>query len=152
MIKGYYDSPIGRLEIIEDNGKIVSLCKFNGDKVVGQLSELIQSCVEQLEQYFDKTRTSFDLPLEMRGTEFQKKVWQELLNIPYGTTISYVDLADKIGNKNACRAVGGANHKNPLMILVPCHRVIGKNGDLVGFGGGIEIKRQLLILEGSVES
>lgn len=152
MIKGYYDSPIGRLEIIEDNGKIVSLCKFNDDKAVGQLSELIQSCVEQLEQYFDKTRTSFDLPLEMRGTEFQKKVWQELLNIPYGKTISYADLADKIGNKNACRAVGGANHKNPLMILVPCHRVIGKNGDLVGFGGGLEMKRQLLMLDGSVES
>lgn len=98
-------------------------------------------------EYFNGQRKSFDLPLNPKGTEFQKKVWNALLNIPYGSTCSYKDIAVNIGNEKACRAVGGANNKNPIFIIIPCHRVIGKNGSLVGYGGGLDIKLKLLELE-----
>ena len=97
--------------------------------------------------YFSKKRKSFDIPIKLEGTEFQKRVWDALIQIPYGKTCTYKDIAEKIGNPKACRAVGGANNKNPIMIIVPCHRVIGKNGDLVGYAGGIEVKQKLLDLE-----
>lgn len=101
----------------------------------------------QLGEYFAGKRHSFDLPLDMRGTEFQRKVWKALLEIPYGTAVSYKSIAERIGQPKAVRAVGGANNKNPLPIVVPCHRVIGSGGALVGYGGGLSIKESLLSLE-----
>ena len=105
----------------------------------------------QLEEYFDKKRKTFDVPLEIFGTQFQKKVWRELLKINYGTTISYKKLALRVGDINTIRAVGKANGSNPLPIIIPCHRVIGANGNLVGYGGGIDVKHKLLTLEGSLQ-
>jgi methylated-DNA-[protein]-cysteine S-methyltransferase len=103
--------------------------------------------VSQLEQYFEGKRRGFDLPLAPEGTAFQQRVWRSLLDIPYGETISYGELAARIGNKAASRAVGLANGSNPLPIVIPCHRVIGSNGKLTGYGGGLPIKHQLLALE-----
>jgi methylated-DNA-[protein]-cysteine S-methyltransferase len=102
---------------------------------------------EQLNEYFHGNRNGFDLPLLMRGTDFQKQVWAELLNIPYGTTISYGELASRIGNAKGSRAVGLANGRNPISVIVPCHRVIGSNGSLTGYGGGLANKLTLLRLE-----
>ncbi len=104
--------------------------------------------VAQLKEYFAGQRTRFDLPLDLRGTPFQRSVWKALLEIPYGETASYGDIAGRIGNPKACRAVGGANGANPVAVIVPCHRVIGSNGKLTGFGAGLPIKRRLLDLEG----
>lgn len=101
----------------------------------------------ELEGYFDGKRTVFETPLRLSGTAFQKSVWKELTAIPYGTTISYRELALRVGNPRAVRAVGGANGRNPVSIIVPCHRVVGADGDLVGYGGGIECKRLLLAHE-----
>ena len=101
----------------------------------------------QMEAYFAGELTEFDLPLNMTGTEFQKTVWRELLNIPFGVTISYGELAERVGNPSASRAVGAANGRNPISIIVPCHRVIGSNGKLTGYGGGIERKEWLLAHE-----
>jgi methylated-DNA-[protein]-cysteine S-methyltransferase len=104
----------------------------------------------QLEEYFAGRRRGFDLPLDLRGTGFQKRCWQELLKIPYGETRSYADIARAIGNPLAVRAVGLANGQNPIAIIVPCHRVIGSDGSLTGYGGGLETKRWLLELEGAL--
>ena len=104
--------------------------------------------IRQLQAYFAGELENFDLPLGPQGTPFQQKVWNELCRIPYGQTISYGELAKRIGNPNASRAVGLANGSNPIPILIPCHRVIGSSGKLVGYGGGLELKRRLLELEG----
>lgn len=101
----------------------------------------------QLQDYFSSQRSQFDLPLDLRGTEFQQKVWAELQKIPHGQTITYKELAIRVGGSNYTRAVGGANNKNPVSVIVPCHRVVGSNGKLVGYAGGIEMKSQLLQLE-----
>ena len=103
----------------------------------------------QLREYFNRQRKEFKLPLELLGTEFQKKVWDELKKIPYGETISYGELANRLGDKNLMRAVAAANGANPLPIIIPCHRVIGANGSLTGYGGGLDVKQKLLELEGS---
>jgi methylated-DNA-[protein]-cysteine S-methyltransferase len=103
----------------------------------------------QLKEYFGRQRKKFDLPLEIFGTEFQKKVWNELRKIPYGETISYGELANRMGDKNLMRAVAAANGANPISIIIPCHRVIGTNGSLTGYGGGLDVKQKLLELEGS---
>lgn len=108
---------------------------------------LIKKAYEQLSEYFAGTRKEFELPLAPKGTEFQKKVWTELQKIPYGETRSYGEIAASIGNPKACRAIGGANHNNPIMIMIPCHRVIGANGSMTGYGGGIRVKEYLLELE-----
>jgi methylated-DNA-[protein]-cysteine S-methyltransferase len=106
--------------------------------------------IRQLEEYFSGRRRSFDLPLDLQGTEFQKRCWEELLKIPYGETRSYAAIAAAIGKPAAVRAVGLANGQNPIPIIVPCHRVIGSDGSLTGYGGGLEIKRKLLELEGAL--
>ena len=103
----------------------------------------------QLKEYFTGERKQFDLRLEIEGTEFQKRVWNKLLKIPYGKTISYKELAERLGDEKVLRAAASANGANPLPIVVPCHRVIGSDGSLIGYGGGLEIKEKLLVLEGS---
>ncbi|GIC75460.1 methylated-DNA--[protein]-cysteine S-methyltransferase [Moritella sp. F3] len=108
---------------------------------------ILQLAVTQLQEYFNGQRHEFSIPLAANGTEFQNKVWQALTTIPYGETWSYKDLAIAVGNPKASQAVGGANSKNPISIIVPCHRVIGKNGSLTGYAGGLDIKQQLLNLE-----
>ena len=108
---------------------------------------MIKKAYTQLEEYLSGKRTEFDIEIEKIGTEFQKKVWKELLNIPYGETRSYKDIAIAIGNEKACRAVGNANNKNPIAIIVPCHRVIGSNGSMTGYAGGLDIKEKLLKIE-----
>lgn len=113
-------------------------------------AEKIAPYARQLEEYLAGHRRQFDLPLDLRGTEFQKRCWQELLKIPYGETRSYADIARAIGNPAAVRAVGLANGQNPIAIIVPCHRVIGSDGSLTGYGGGLETKRKLLELEGAL--
>ena len=104
----------------------------------------------QLEEYFAGTRKKFDVPLDLEGTDFQKKVWEELKKIPYGKTISYKTLAEKLGDVKSIRAVGKANGQNPIAIIIPCHRVIGSNGSLTGYAGGLDIKEKLLHLEGAL--
>ena len=104
---------------------------------------------QQLKEYFNRKRKEFDLPLEIRGTDFQKKVWNELTKIPYGETISYGELANRMGDKNLMRAVAAANGANPIPIIIPCHRVIGSDGSLTGYAGGLDVKKKLLELEGS---
>ena len=111
------------------------------------LSEVIVRTIIQLDEYFGRKSTAFDIPLFFVGTDFQKTVWKELLNIPYGMTLSYGDLSRKLGNPKAIRAVAAANGANPISILVPCHRVIGSDRKLVGYGGGIPAKKILLELE-----
>ena len=108
---------------------------------------ILMEAARQLEEFFNRERRDFDLPISPSGTDFQMKVWKELCNIPYGETISYGELARRIGNPNASRAVGLANGANPISIIVPCHRVIGANGKLTGYGGGLPRKEKLLALE-----
>ena len=144
--KGYIHSAIGTV-CVEDNGKAVTAVYFCDKAEHAEMSALTEGALNQLNEYFCRTRRTFNLPLEMKGTEFQLKVWNELCNIPYGETRSYKDIAVKIGNPKAVRAVGGANNKNKLMIVVPCHRVIGADGSLTGYAGGIDVKQKLLNLE-----
>jgi methylated-DNA-[protein]-cysteine S-methyltransferase len=110
---------------------------------------LIQSFDKQIRQYLAKERTEFEIPLDLRGTEFQKQIWERLLKIPYGATVTYGELAREMGIPGGSRAIGGATGANPVPIVVPCHRVVGTTGNLVGFGGGIDLKERLLELEGS---
>ncbi len=112
---------------------------------------LLQDTMRQLQEYFAGTRKSFSIPLDFQGTDFQKKVWNALLTIPYGETRSYADIANQVNRPKAVRAVGAANGKNPVSIIAPCHRVIGSNGDLTGFAGGLAAKTLLLSLEGHAE-
>ncbi|HHD78979.1 MAG TPA: methylated-DNA--[protein]-cysteine S-methyltransferase [Epsilonproteobacteria bacterium] len=114
---------------------------------VEESSEVIEETIKQMKEYFAGERQDFDIPLLMVGTEFQKSVWQELTKIPYGTTASYLELAQNIGNEKAVRAVASANGANSISIIIPCHRIIGSNGDLVGYAGGLPAKKQLLELE-----
>ncbi|MGN1132805.1 MAG: methylated-DNA--[protein]-cysteine S-methyltransferase [Ruminococcus sp.] len=143
-----YKSPVGKL-LIEDNGKEITRISFaDGEKNnEGSPSPLIIKAISQLEEYFDGKRKAFDLPVSPKGTDFQKKVWQTLMEIPYGETQSYKEIAVKVGNPKAYRAVGMANNKNPIAIVIPCHRVIGKNGELTGYAGGNSKKLFLIKLE-----
>lgn len=148
MNKYHYRTKLGVICIEESNNYITAIYLDENINMENEKeTELIKNTYEQLLEYLQGKRTSFDIPIKLNGTEFQKKVWKALLEIPYGKTCSYEDIAKKIGNKNACRAVGGANNKNPIMIIVPCHRVVGKNGSLVGYAGGLDVKRKLLELE-----
>lgn len=117
------------------------------NRILNQETDLIRRAYEELMEYFSGKRRTFDLPIHAEGTDFQMQVWKELQEIPYGETCTYKDLAIKTGRPKACRAVGGACHRNPILIMIPCHRVIGSNGSLTGFGGGLPVKEQLLSLE-----
>ena len=159
-------SPIGKLTICRSN---LGICQIEfGEMETRQESLLkwlnrwssapvleyapgqLEQAKGQLQQYFEGSRQRFDLPLDLRGTSFQLQVWRALADIPYGEVCSYKTVAISIGQPKAVRAVGGANNKNPVPIIIPCHRVVGANGSLVGFGGGLDIKQQLLTLEQAV--
>ena len=142
-----YNTKIGKLKIEYENDVLTGIAYTENEKEQGIRSELSDKTVLQLEEYFDGRRKEFDIPIKLRGTEFQKKVWNELLKIPYGATVFYKDIAIKIGNPKACRAVGMANHNNPILIIVPCHRVINENKKLGGYALGLDLKRRLLVLE-----
>lgn len=145
-----YHSQIGEIKIAEENNAITNICiseQNSPETGIFQETELIKKAIFQLNEYFHGKRKVFELKLNPQGTEFQKKIWKELQNIPYGETRSYKQIAVAIGNEKACRAVGMANNKNPIFIVIPCHRVIGANGSLTGYGAGISIKEKLLKLE-----
>ncbi|MGI5824367.1 MAG: methylated-DNA--[protein]-cysteine S-methyltransferase [Bacillota bacterium] len=145
----FYHSPIGTLKIC-DNGSAVTyinLTDENPGAADDEPSKLGKAAVKQLREYFAGQRKAFDLPLETSGTDFQQKVWQALRSIPYGETRSYKETAEAVGSPKACRAVGMANNKNDILIVIPCHRVIGADGSLVGFGSGLDAKEYLLNLE-----
>ncbi len=148
--RGYYLSPVGDLQIESENNRI-TLVRFCREERKDEIpSAAVDQCIRELDEYFHKGRKYFSVELDLRGNEFQVKAWNELLAIPYGKTNSYQQQAIRIGDPNLVRAVGSANNQNPIAIIVPCHRVIGKNGELVGFGGGLENKEWLLQHEGSI--
>lgn len=142
-----FESPIGTLYIGEEKGYIVYLSKTEPQNAQKGMSILLLTAASMLREYFAGKRKDFPLPLKAEGTEFQQSVWRALLKIPYGETRSYKQVAEMAGNEKACRAVGMANHNNPIMILIPCHRVIGSDGSMTGFGTGISDKEYLLKLE-----
>lgn len=139
-------SPIGLLTIEETDGAITAL-RFGGETVSPPPTPLLQRAAQQLTEYFAARRRRFDLPLRPQGTAFQQAAWSALCDIPYGQTRTYAQQAAAIGNPKACRAVGMANHCNPLPLFIPCHRVIGAGGKLTGYAGGLAVKRFLLELE-----
>ena len=143
-----YETIVGNIIITEEENHIIMI-KFKEDVegAVKKNTPLITEAINQLTQYFEGKRQTFDLPLKLNGTVFQKKVWEALQRIPYGQVWSYKRLAEEIGNPKACRAVGMANNRNPISIVVPCHRVIGSDGSLVGYATGVKKKRYLLDLE-----
>jgi len=148
----FAETPAGRLLLAADDDALYELQFPNHHKVKEGWIESaprgpLSDAVKQLREYFEGKRTDFDLPLAPQGTEFQRSVWRQLQGIPYGETISYLELARRVGNPKASRAVGSANGKNPIAIIIPCHRVIGANGKLTGFGGGLPTKATLLTLE-----
>ncbi|MDS0525732.1 methylated-DNA--[protein]-cysteine S-methyltransferase [Clostridium sp. SHJSY1] len=147
----YYDTKIGRIRIEENGRAITSIDLVNHDLqeeiLVKEETLLLKQAIKELNEYFDGKRKYFNLPLNPHGTEFQKKVWNALMEIPFGETRSYKEIAKAIGNEKASRAVGMANNKNPIMIIIPCHRVIGSNGKLIGYAGGIDVKDKLLNIE-----
>jgi len=148
--KTYFDSPLGVIELTATEEGVASLYFVNERQKATSLNKILKDCVKQLDEYFRNARKEFSIPLDIQGTEFQKKVWRGLLNIPFGKTISYLQLAKNLGDEKSIRAVGGANGKNPVSIIVPCHRVIGSNGTLVGYGGGLDKKKWLLEFEGTL--
>ena len=157
------ESPIGTL-LVESDGRAITQITLPGkftqrasmsptssnsnNKTENENSAVLSRAVRQLDEYFAGKRTEFDLPLELEGTAFQKDVWLALAEIPYGKTISYAELASMVGRPSAFRAVGQANGANPIPIVLPCHRVIASGGGIGGYGGGLEMKRRLLALEG----
>jgi methylated-DNA-[protein]-cysteine S-methyltransferase len=144
---GYCNSPIGILEIITSDCAIISAMFVEEAKESTGAPEILQEAIKQFEEYFSGTRKDFHIKLEIGGTEFQKRVWKVLREIPYGVTLSYKEMAIKIGNEKATRAVGNANGKNIISIIIPCHRVIGSDKSLTGYAGGIDRKRWLLDFE-----
>lgn len=147
--KFYYQSPVGSLEIVCENDFVVSLRLTEMNEKTDSLSDFLKDIKTQLDGYFSGKRKTFNVKLNPKGTEFQKKVWAELLKIPFGRTKSYSQIAEAVGNKNAQRAVGSACNKNPIMLIIPCHRVLSKNGNLTGYAHGIELKARLLDFERS---
>ncbi|EMB50467.1 methylated-DNA--[protein]-cysteine S-methyltransferase [Vibrio mimicus] len=149
----YYESPLGRMTLQADQQGLLGVWFATQTTQPEHLGDYATECpilnkaIQQLDEYFAGQRTQFDLPLAARGTAFQQSVWHALCSIPYGEIWSYQQLAEAIGNPKAVRAVGLANGKNPISVIVPCHRVVGKNGKLTGYAGGLERKAFLLELE-----
>lgn len=154
MFYKIYDFEIGRILIVENEDYIIKVEFLDEknqfiNKKYGTEKEtlLIKKTKKELMEYFDGKRKIFDIPIKLNGTDFQVKVWKELLKVPYGKTCTYLDIAKKIENPNASRAVGMANNKNKIQIIIPCHRVIRSNKKLIGYAGGIKVKEKLLKLE-----
>ena len=152
----YYDSPIGMLCIIANEKGITGIqfafdCKEQFNTVKAK-TPLLKETVRQLTEYFLGKRTKFTLPLDLYGTDFQLNTWNALRDIPYGETRTYKQIAEAVDCPKGCRAVGLANNRNPIPIIIPCHRVIGANGDLTGYAGGLEIKKKLLAIEENFET
>ncbi|MDN3620598.1 methylated-DNA--[protein]-cysteine S-methyltransferase [Polaribacter undariae] len=161
----YYKSPLGTAKIVGDENGIQSVSVLDDDPLSefilsederlqvtnSEIPECLQECVAQLEQYFSGERSNFDLKLNPQGTDFQKKVWDELLNIPFNKTRTYLEQSKALGDVKAIRAVASANGKNPIWIIIPCHRVIGSDGSLTGYAGGIWRKKWLLAHENPVK-
>ena len=140
----FINSPLGITRIVGDENGITEISVLSEGSISFEIPEHLKNAVSQLQEYFDGNRTDFTFQLQPKGTDFQQKVWQELLTIPFGKTMSYLDLSKKLGDVKAIRAVASANGKNPLWIVVPCHRVIGTNGSLTGYAGGLWRKKWLL--------
>lgn len=147
---GYYKSPIGMLEIVVDKDELIELKFIDDKKTYLNENEYVNKVIKQIDEYFKGDRKEFDLNIRINGTDFQNKVYKELVKVPYGQTVSYKELAIRIGNQNASRAVGNANNKNQIWIVIPCHRVIGSNKSLVGYAGGIEKKKWLIDHENKI--
>lgn len=148
----YIQSPVGELTLAQEGGALTHLL-FGHRELAGTAGEntpLLKDAQQQLAEYFAGERRAFTIPLAPKGTAFRLRVWQALQGIPYGETRTYQQIAEAAGSPRAFRAAGMANHSNPISILIPCHRVIGKNGSLTGYGGGLEAKRFLLNLEGAI--
>lgn len=146
----FYEFKVGRLAICSENNRITEICLADSFKATDYEfyeSNTIKEAAKELRAYFNKELKTFSVPIKLNGTDFQKKVWQELKNIPYGQTRSYKEIAIALNNDFAFRAVGGACNKNPILIMIPCHRVIGSDKKPVGFACGIEMKEHLLNLE-----
>lgn len=148
-------TPVGILKLVARDARLTAILWENdrpGRVKLGHLQEddadpTLNEVEQQLHEYFDGSRRRFEIPMAFAGTDFQRKVWQALLEIPYGETRSYRSIAERIGHVNAVRAVGAANGRNPISIIAPCHRVIGSSGNLTGFAGGLDVKARLLELE-----
>ncbi len=149
------DSPVGTLTIVASDAGVRAVLWPDDDpkrvRVLDAVDDpthpVIAAAASQLDEYFAGTRTTFDVPLDPVGTDFQRAAWEALLTIPYGVTVSYGDQADRMGDRRKARAVGAANGRNPISIIVPCHRVVGANGSLTGFAGGVDTKAWLLAHE-----
>lgn len=151
MPEAYYISPLGALKITAENEAVTAIDFIQEGKYSsGSDDPVLQEALRQLDEYFNGKRERFELKLNPEGTEFQKRVWNELLKIPFGRTISYLELARRLGDEKVIRAAGTANGKNRIPIIIPCHRVIGSNGKLIGYAGGLHIKEWLLRHEGSL--
>lgn len=146
MYHMYYNSAIGPLKIIADEEAITAI-EFTKEMEEDNPNAMCEVCVQQLIEYFDGVRTTFSIAVDPQGTLFQKRVWNALKKIPYGQTCSYKQIAIACGNEKASRAIGMANNRNPIPIIIPCHRVVGSNGKLVGYAGGLDKKTLLLELE-----
>ena len=149
MLYFVYDTPFGKMAIATDGTAITHVLPEGRLSVDARkvASPLTDKAAAELSEYFDGKRQSFSVPINPHGTEFQKKVWAALTKVSYGKTNTYKDIAVAIGNEKACRAVGMANNKNPIWIIIPCHRIIGAGGSLTGYGGGLDMKKRLLDLE-----
>lgn len=148
----YYKTPIGTAKIVGDTSGIQSVSVLDGHiETSSPTPEFAKECIQQLDEYFAGNRTEFDLKLNPQGTDFQLSVWNELLNIPFGKTRTYLEQTKQIGDPKAIRAVASANGKNPIWIIIPCHRVIGSDGSLTGYAGGIWRKKWLLDHESPVK-
>ena len=146
LFEDVYSSPLGPIKLQSNATHLLSV-KFSDELITSKTNALLQRCIKQFDEYFTGKRQSFDLPLAPPGTSFQQSVWRHLIQIDYGDTRSYSDIAAALGCEGAARAIGSANRANPIAIIIPCHRIIGRNGSLTGYAGGIERKRALLALE-----
>ncbi|MBC8767472.1 methylated-DNA--[protein]-cysteine S-methyltransferase [Arenibacter sp. BSSL-BM3] len=148
----YVNTPLGIAKIEGDENGLISITVFDSEEKVSDIiPELLEDAVYQLQEYFEGSRTEFSLALNPEGTDFQIKVWQALQKIPYGKTVSYLELSKTLGDVKAIRAVAAANGRNPLWIVVPCHRVIGSDGSLTGYAGGLHRKKWLLEHESPIK-
>ena len=145
-----YETVLGDVTLVEEDGALLAISLKSIQEGTELETTIIKEAHRQITEYLKGERKVFDLPIRLRGTDFQQQVWTALLDIPYGETRSYKQIAEAIGNPKGMRAVGMANNRNPLLIVVPCHRVIGANGSMVGYGEGVEMKEFLLRLEGSL--